>query len=132
MKKLVIIDEYFVDMVGHYYEYNKSVKEIFEEKGVATVIYANARLDGAVQRELGAAPFFEGLPKNALNKIPVLGQLANRMRFWRALSAGIGRCRCSRRICRARPSGWRVRHGLRPVRARGAGGRLPPLIFISI
>lgn len=85
MKKLIIIDEYFVNMVGHYYEYNKSVKEIFEENNIKAVIYANLKLDPQIQKELGAVPFFSGLPKNAFNKIPVLGQLYNRSCFWRAL-----------------------------------------------
>jgi len=85
MKKLIIIDEYFVDMVGHYYEYNKSVQEIFAAHNIESVIYANSRLDPKIQKELGAIPFFDGLPKNKLNKIPVLGQLINRARFWRSL-----------------------------------------------
>jgi glycosyltransferase involved in cell wall biosynthesis len=84
MKRLVIIDEYFVNKSGHYYEYNKSVKEIFEAHHVPTVIYANQKLDQAIRAELGAVACLEGLQKNALNKIPVLGALANRARFWRS------------------------------------------------
>lgn len=85
MDKLVIIDEYFVDMGGHYYEYNKSVQEIFSAHNTANVIYANSKLQPRLQQELGAIPFFNGLPKNGLNKIPVAGALINRMRFWRSL-----------------------------------------------
>ncbi len=85
MEKLIIIDEYFVDMGGHYYEYNKSVQEIFTENGGTAVIYANKKLDPRIQKELGAVPFFNGLSKNALNKIPVIGQLINRAIFWYSL-----------------------------------------------
>ncbi len=84
MEKLVIIDEYFVNKSGHYYEYNKSVKEIFEAHHVPAVIYANKKLDAAIQTELNAVACLEGLQRNALNKIPVLGPLVNRLRFWKA------------------------------------------------
>ena len=85
MKKLIIIDEYFVNMVGHYYEYNRSVQEIFADHGIKSVIYANKKLDAGIQKELGAVPYFDGLPKNSLNKLPVFGPLMNRARFWSSL-----------------------------------------------
>ena len=89
MKKLVIIDEYFVDTFGHFYEYNKSVQDIFKEHGMEAVIYANDKLEAPIQKELGAVPYFMGLPKNALNKIPVLGRAINRLRFWLSLHSRI-------------------------------------------
>lgn len=82
MKKLVIIDEYFVNQSGHYYAYNKSVQEIFKQNGINTVIYANEKLDPQIQEELAAVPYFKGLQKNFLNKIPLIGALINRMCFW--------------------------------------------------
>lgn len=84
MKRLVIVDEYFVNKSGHYYEYNKSVKEIFEAHHVPTVIYANQKLTPSIQTELDAVACLEGLQRNALNKIPVLGPLINRLRFWQS------------------------------------------------
>lgn len=85
MPKLILIDEYFKNRMGHYYEYNKSVKEIFDAAGYETRIYANIELNADVQTELNAVPFFGSLSKNSLNKIPVLGQLINRLKFWRQM-----------------------------------------------
>ena len=91
MPKLIIIDEYFANKVGHYYEYNKSVKEIFDAAGYECKIYAGSRLPPAIQKEVNAVATFSSLPKNGLNKIPVLGQLINRVRFWKNLHKEIMR-----------------------------------------
>lgn len=85
MKRLVVIDEYFARMTGHYYEYNKSVQQIFAARGVDVKIYANRSLDRKIADELGAEPSLPGLQRNSLNKIPVLGSLINRLLFWRRL-----------------------------------------------
>lgn len=85
MKKLVIIDEYFSTKSGHHYTYNKSVQELFKAHGIPATTYANERLEADIREELKAVPYLKGLPRNALNKIPILGQLCNRIRFWISL-----------------------------------------------
>lgn len=89
MKKLVIVDEYFAGIVGHYYAYNKSVQEIFADNGIPSVIYANKKLPASIHAELNVVPFFDGLPKNNLNKLPVAGPLINRSWFWWSLYKSI-------------------------------------------
>lgn len=84
--RLIIIDEYFVQKAGHYYEYNKAVQEIFRQKGWETRIYANKELTAELQQELKAIPAFSGLKRgNTIAAIPVIGNLLNRVIFWKRL-----------------------------------------------
>lgn len=84
MTKMIIADAYFVNKSGHFYEYNKSVKEIFEAHKVGVTVYGNRKLEPGLQSELNAIPYFDSLKKNAWSRIPVIGQLLNRVRFWRS------------------------------------------------
>ena len=83
VKRLIIIDEEFEKMEGHPYEYNKSVKEIFDRHGFETVIFGRQNMLPAFRDELHARPWFTIDIKSKIRKIPVLGTIIYRIRFWK-------------------------------------------------
>lgn len=82
-KNLIIIDEQFEKIEGHYYEYDKSVSEIFEHHGFKSVIYGHKNMLPMLRDELGARPWFTFNAKSKIRKIPVLGAILYRTGFWK-------------------------------------------------
>ena len=82
-KNIIIIDEQFEKIEGHFYEYDKSVMELLEHHGCKTVIYGHHNMLQAFQEELGAVPWFTINPKSKIRKIPVLGAVIYRAGFWK-------------------------------------------------
>jgi len=82
IKKLIILDEQFEKIEGHYYEYDKSVVEIFEGHGFETIIYGHQNMLTAFSDELNAQPWFTINAKSKIRKIPVIGAILYRTGFW--------------------------------------------------
>src|SRR4051812_3887587 len=82
-KTLVIIDEQFEKIDGHPYEYNKSVSQIFRQKGFDVKIFAHKNLSEALQQELNAGAYFSFKNNTVIRKIPVLGNFIYRYTFWK-------------------------------------------------
>jgi glycosyltransferase involved in cell wall biosynthesis len=81
-KQLVMIDELLEKIDGHNFEYIKSVKEIYEQKGYAIKVYANANVIEKIQTEIGAIPYFKFDPKVWYRKIFLIGSILYRIIFW--------------------------------------------------
>jgi glycosyltransferase involved in cell wall biosynthesis len=81
-KQIIIIDELLEKIDGHNFEYIKSVKEIYEQKGYAVKVYANANVIEKIQHEIGAIPYFKFNPKVWYRKIIVIGSILYRIIFW--------------------------------------------------
>ena len=86
---LVILDEYLENKSGHYYEYDKSVKELFEKHKIKVYIYANKNLSKELQNELQAQPYFNFNPNIWFRKIKILGSVIYRIYFWKTLYSQI-------------------------------------------
>lgn len=81
--RLVIVDEQFEKIEGHYYEYDKSVVGIFKQHGFVTVIYGHRNMLDAFKQELNAKPWFDTNAGSKVRKIPVLGAILYRRSFWK-------------------------------------------------
>ncbi len=85
-KTLLIVDEQFEKIEGHYYEYNKATAEIFKSKGYDVVIFGHSNVLLSLQLELNAKPWFDIQYHSPIRKIPVLGNFIYRWRFWKYYS----------------------------------------------
>jgi glycosyltransferase involved in cell wall biosynthesis len=81
-KRLIIADEQLEKIEGHFYEYDKSVADIFTAKGFEVLIYGHADMTGELQAELKARPWFSINTRSAIRKIPLLGAILYRTGFW--------------------------------------------------
>lgn len=82
-KRLIIIDEQFERIEGHFYEYDKSVAEIFKQHGYEYVIYGHQNMLQVFRDELNAKPWFTINKHAKVRRIPVLGAFLYRASFWR-------------------------------------------------
>jgi glycosyltransferase involved in cell wall biosynthesis len=89
MKKLVIINEFLEDKLGHYYEYDKSVMTLFRSKGITVKIYARNTVTPELQHELDAIPFFSYDEGMKMRHIPVLGPFLYRFYNWQNITRQI-------------------------------------------
>jgi glycosyltransferase involved in cell wall biosynthesis len=89
MPKLIIINEFLENKVGHYYEYDKSVQQTFAAKGFDCAIYGKATMLPQIAAELHAIPYFQYDPKIWYRKIPLIGSTLYRFYYWRQLAAQI-------------------------------------------
>jgi glycosyltransferase involved in cell wall biosynthesis len=84
-KKLVIINEFLENKVGHYYEYDKSVMQTFQQQGIECVLYAKDTVSDEIKEELNAVPYFSYNPKLKIRKLKIIGPLLYRFYNWNSL-----------------------------------------------
>ena len=89
IQKLIIIDEFLENKVGHYYEYDKSVIESFQQQGVSYRLYTKDSVSDEIKDELNAIPFFQYNPKSFLRKIKWIGPFLYRFKNWHIVSKQI-------------------------------------------
>ena len=82
INKLIILDEQFEKIEGHFYEYDKSVVEIFKQQGYETIIYGHQNMLKVFGDELNARPWFTINAKSKIRKIPIVGAIFYRIGFW--------------------------------------------------
>jgi glycosyltransferase involved in cell wall biosynthesis len=88
-KHFVIIDEHIVNKSGHYYTYNKSCIQIFEQLGYTTHLYGQQALLPQIVSELKATPHFAIKSKPWYRSIPILGAIIYRIGFWQNMQRQI-------------------------------------------
>lgn len=57
-KRLLIVEEALRSTAGHFFEYDRAVKEACEARGVEVVVCGHAAMEGVVKDSLGAVPAF--------------------------------------------------------------------------
>jgi len=57
--KLFVFDQFFKDLVGHAYNYNRSLSEGFSKVGIPVLVYGNQSLNKNRLGKIHAIPFFE-------------------------------------------------------------------------
>jgi glycosyltransferase involved in cell wall biosynthesis len=82
---LVMLDEQLISIEGHHYEYIRSIKQIYEERGHKVLVYGNAQVVSNIVQTVQAKPWFKFDAAPWYRKIPVLGAIAYRLIFWNLL-----------------------------------------------
>ena len=57
-KRLLIVEEALKNRSGHWYEYNRAIVEEARKQGIEVTVLAHQEIEGDIQEELGAIPFF--------------------------------------------------------------------------
>lgn len=81
-ERLVIIDEFLSSKTGHYYEYDKSVKEIYESKSNDVTVYGPKNIDSDIQHELSVKNIFNINYTPKYRNIKILGPILFRLSYW--------------------------------------------------
>ncbi|MEZ5045614.1 MAG: glycosyltransferase [Chitinophagaceae bacterium] len=86
VNKIIILDEFLETKVGHYYEYDKSVIQSFQEQGIKYALYTKNSIANEIKEELNAIPFFEYNANAFVRKIIILGAFLYRFTTWWSIS----------------------------------------------
>lgn len=89
MEKVIIIDEFIENKVGHYYEYDKTVIESLQLKNIECKLYVKDTISDDIKEELKAIPFFTYNPNSWLRNIKVIGAFLYRFKTWNSISKQI-------------------------------------------
>ncbi|MFM2388099.1 MAG: hypothetical protein RL660_2856 [Bacteroidota bacterium] len=80
-----MLDEQLISIQGHHYEYIRSIKQIYEERGHKVLVYGNAEVADNIAQTINAKPWFKFNAAPWYRTIPVLGAIAYRLIFWQLL-----------------------------------------------
>lgn len=89
IEKLIIINEFLENKVGHYYEYDKSVREAFTDHNIPIELYARSSVIEDIQREIAAIPYFHYDSLPWYRGLKIIGPILYRFKQWRILEKQI-------------------------------------------